>query len=86
MLLDASNLVGQGNTIQEDTLYQVAASTGARYERRAPEAYKNWHEVIIAERRAQETASAEEARVPDPVPEQDSPQKSEGLRRKGVGR
>ena len=78
VLVDASNLGEQGTTVWEDTLYQVAASTDAKYERWVPEGDKGWLDVVSAERCAQEAASAQEARVPDPVPEQDPPKPYDG--------
>ena len=80
VLVDASDLRDQVNTAREDKLYQVAASTGAKYERWAPEGDKNWLDVVIAERRAREAASAQEAKIPDPVPEQDPPEPYDGPR------
>ena len=86
VLVDASNLGGWGTTVWGDSLNQVAASTDARYERWAPEGYKNWHEVIIAERRAQEAASAEKARLADPASEQDTLETYDGPSPRGRGR
>ena len=86
VLVDASDLGEQGATAREDTLCQVAASTNARYERWAPEADKNWLDVVIAERRAQEAASAQETRVSDPASEQDTPETYDGPGPRGRGR
>ena len=86
VLVDTSNLGKQRTTARGDTLYQVAASTNARYERWAPEGYKDWHEVIIAERRAQEAADAEEARLANPTSEQDAPETYDGPGPRGRSR
>ena len=86
VLVDASGLGGQDAKVREGTLYQLAALTGARYERWAPEGHRSWSEVVISERRAQEAISAEDASLADPVPESVFPEIPDRPRRRGRGR
>ena len=80
-LVDASD-VGEATTqVREDTLHAFADNQGVKYVRWAPDdGCKDWNDVVIAERRAQEAqeaaqeaASAEEVQRDDPTP--DSEQK-----------
>ena len=66
VLVDASNLGEQETKVREDILHQLAAFTGAKYERWAPEGYKSWNDLVIAERRAQEAVSTGDTRPLDP--------------------
>ena len=82
VLIDASD-VGKATTeAREGTLYALAASHGAKYERWGTGVGNDWHDALVADRRAQEAeeeaaredASAEAAResdhAPDPGPEE----------------
>ena len=86
VLLDASNVGEPRATVRADSFYRLAAFTGARYERWESEGYKDWTEVLVAEQRAREAASAEAVGPASPQAEQDPPKPSNGRGRRGRGK
>lgn len=69
VLVDASDLGEQKTKSRETTFRQLAADTGALYERWAPAGYKDWNDVVIAERRAQAATRSANTELADPVTE-----------------
>lgn len=80
VLLDASNTEGKKTEARGDALHQLAAYTGARYERWAPEGHRNWNDLVMAEQRILEEASTENVSPTDGVSRSVTPEARHGSR------